>query len=150
MVRAFTGELTQRFREKNQSELAILIAKRDAALKEPSRIVEVQLDETVHEPIRILVRERLSRPQQALLTLIENQDNYVASDSLEIEGNMTPNEAGRNLDLLRQLGFIKAASISVTPGKLGQIFFTKTHRALHSDDHKRDEDLSILDEAQEE
>lgn len=150
MVRAFMGELTQGFREENQSELAILVAKRDVALKEPSRIVEAHLDETEHEPTRILVRDMLSHAQQALLTLIENQDAYVTGESSEIEDNMTPNEAGRNLDLLQQLGFIKAASISVTPGELGQIFFTKTYRALQSDDHKRDEDLSILHEAQEE
>lgn len=150
MVYAFTGQLTQNFREQNHAALIHYAQERDAALKTTPHTTETQLYETGQATERLIARNSLSSAQQNLLTAIENHESYLASDYGEITGNLTPNEVRRDLDLLRQMGLIKAVNISVTPGELGRIFFTKAYRALRSEDNVRDLDLAILNEAQEE
>jgi type I restriction enzyme, S subunit len=150
MANAFTGNLTRGFRDRNLPELSRLADERDAALSRPTDQVEIKQDESVFGTTRSSVRNMLSPHQLVLLASIENQGTYLPRGYSEIAGNLPPNEISRNLELLVQLGLIKAVSITVTPGKLGKVFYTKVYRSLQPKDNVRDIDLKTLAEAPEE
>jgi type I restriction enzyme, S subunit len=147
MVHAFTGKLTQTFRDQNHVTLTQIAHQRDEALKSSIRTTDL-LTELAPRIARSFVRDTLSPAQQKLLTMIENQDAYVTGDYSEIADDLPPNEVSRDLDLLKQIGLVKAVSVPVTPGQLGQIFFTKAYRALLPGDDTRETDLSILPEVE--
>jgi hypothetical protein len=112
--------------------------------------VETQPKESISEKVRSSVRDNLSPNQQSLLALVESHETYLANGYSDLAGNLPPNEINRNLELLVRLGLIKAVSIPVTPGKLGQVFYTKAYRSLQAKDNVRELDLKALPEAPEE
>ena len=144
MVNAFTGQLTQTYRQQNLAELTLLANERDSTLLHPSPAE--QLDETEQAETRSIAEFSLSLAQRDLLTFIKEQNSYITNDNLDIASDLSPNEIRRNLDLLAQLGLVKVAQVAVTPGELGRVFFTKIYRALRPEDNVRETDLAILSE----
>lgn len=146
MINAFTGQLTENYRQQSLAELTRLAGERDFALSHPT--LTEQLEETKPVQKRSSLEFSLSPSQRNLLIFIEGQNSYVTDDNLDIGSELSPNELRRNLDLLARLGLVKVAQIAVTPGELGRVFFTKVYRALRPEDDLRETDLAILSEAQ--
>lgn len=145
---AFVGTLTESYRNKHGVELARLAQEREQILGEVTTTAIPEIKHLIEN--RSKTRKELSSSQQTIITLIEEQEGYSIADSLLTQSQLPSNQIQRNLDLLTQVGLIKAVKISVAPGELGRIFFTKAYRALGSEDDVRDIDLAILREAQEE
>lgn len=147
-VNAFTGHLTKAYREINTVKLARLAQERNSILSQATEITE---SETIPSAsVRQELRSKLSPFQQAIITSIEDADEYSTMDSVLSVGQLPSSQVQRNLDLLAKVGLIKVVKVAVAPGELGRVFFTKVYRALKPDDDVRGTDLTILHEAQSE
>lgn len=146
LARAFTGELTKRYREENQAYLAQLAIERDHLLQEHSAITTDDLPIKIKKTGRL--RAELSSSQLAIVRIVEQDNEYRTLQSIQAESNLPPNEIQRHLELLTQIGLIKAVGVAVAPGERNRVFFTTAYRAIQEADDVREADLAVLREVQ--
>lgn len=145
---AFVGTLTESYRNKYGVELARLAQEREQIWGEVTTTAVPEIKHLTEN--RSKTREELSPSQQTIITLIEEQEGYSIADSLLTQSQLPSNQIQRNLDFLTQVGLIKAVKISVAPGELGRVLFTRAYRPLQPEDDVQEVDLAMLREAQEE
>lgn len=143
-IQAFTGKLTESFRQKEQFAITSHAKLRDATLQIKSA------SDTVHQLEQILevsgnLVPYLSEQQQAILDSLAVVEGYAIADNDFSDLDLPPNQIQRNLDLLAEIGLIKAVNIPVAPGEIGRVFYTPAYRTLSEADNTQMTDLEILE-----
>lgn len=133
LARAFSGELTEIWREKHQAELQEEIAKRDQWLEERGVQRSVPIPTTIAQPVITdnILLTRLSSTQQRVYALAQNHPNsYFTLQTLgegqEDDAPLDRDVIERGLSMLEALGIILKVSVPVSP--TGEAFYQNVYR----------------------
>lgn len=143
-VQAFTGQLTQSFRQKEQYAISAHAKQRDETLKLKSASdIIFQQEQSVD--LSKDIAAYLSTAQKEILENLEAVERYALAESDFTDLNMPPNQVQRNLDLLSAIGLVKSVNIPIAPGEIGNVFYTTAYRSLKEGDDTKEIDLENLE-----
>ncbi|MEZ4885804.1 MAG: restriction endonuclease subunit S [Chitinophagales bacterium] len=143
-IQAFTGKLTQGFRQKEQFSITTHAKLRDETLQLKSTSKSIlQTDESTD--LLLITINYLSEDQQEILDSIKGTEGYILAENDFNDLDLPPNQVQRNLDLLAEIGLIKSVNIPVAPGEIGHVFYTAAYRSLKEEDDTKLADMDNLE-----
>ncbi|BAY33700.1 restriction modification system DNA specificity domain protein [Nostoc carneum NIES-2107] len=151
LAQAFTGNLTEIWREQHQEELVEVAAERDRLLQisQPVDVEELADEEASETKTSELHRDRnellrsLSKSQWKIYKLVIQETAYFTPENLEEKYSIPRNIGQKNLQLLAAAGLIIPVTLP-TPTS-SRLQYESAYRNLNQDDDTRYSDDALLE-----